>query len=157
MWMMFWHLLVFAECFFVSGLNLTAPRAYIAKNQKESLRTLTFSNWERLREWVEKQKPGSDPDSLNIIAGDFVGPLPLCSLVIALNQKLLPESSTQRGKMYWRVFKNALKFSFPSFFYWMWFFWIISDSKRNHHLLKTKKWPSASLMWNQYIFTKKKL
>ncbi|XP_038127663.1 PI-PLC X domain-containing protein 1 [Cyprinodon tularosa] len=88
------------ECFFVSGLNLTAPRAYIAKNQKESLRTLTFSNWEHLREWVEKQKPGSDPDSLNIIAGDFVGPLPLCSLVIALNQKLLPESSTQRGKLY---------------------------------------------------------
>ncbi|MEQ2235666.1 hypothetical protein ILYODFUR_004646 [Ilyodon furcidens] len=88
------------EGFFVSGLNLTAPRAYIAKNPKESLRTLTYSNWECLRKWVEEQKPGSDPNSLNIIAGDFVGPLPLCSLVIALNHKLRPKSSTQMKKQY---------------------------------------------------------
>ncbi|XP_068448882.1 uncharacterized protein [Clinocottus analis] len=75
--------------FFVSGLNLTADRFYIAENPKESLRTLTFRNWEALRSWVEEQQPGADPKSLNIIAGDFVGPLPLCPLVIALNQKLL--------------------------------------------------------------------
>ncbi|KAM8746440.1 PI-PLC X domain-containing protein 1 [Acanthopagrus schlegelii] len=77
------------EGFFVAGLNLTAERSYITKNPKQSLRTLTFSNWECLRKWLEEQRPGSDPHSLNIIAGDFVGPLPLCSLVIALNQKLL--------------------------------------------------------------------
>lgn len=79
----------FAEGFFVCGLNLTADRHYITKSPKQSLRTLTFSNWETLQKWVEEQKPGSDPKSLNIIAGDFVGPLPLCSLVLALNQKLL--------------------------------------------------------------------
>lgn len=77
------------EGFFVCGLNLTADRSYITKNRKQSLRTLTFSNWECLRRWLEEQVPGSDPNSLNIIAGDFVGPLPLCSLVIGLNQKLL--------------------------------------------------------------------
>ncbi|XP_023122839.2 PI-PLC X domain-containing protein 1 isoform X2 [Amphiprion ocellaris] len=36
------------EGFFVSGLNLTADRCYIAKNRKESLRTLTYSNWDIL-------------------------------------------------------------------------------------------------------------
>uniref|UniRef100_A0A3Q3W146 Uncharacterized protein n=1 Tax=Mola mola TaxID=94237 RepID=A0A3Q3W146_MOLML len=72
--------------FFVCGLNLTADRCYVAKNPKRSLRTLTFGSWERLRRWLEEQKPGSEPRCLNIIAGDFVGPLPLCSLVIALNQ-----------------------------------------------------------------------
>lgn len=86
---------VSTEGFFVSGLNLTAPRSYIARNPKESLRTLTFSNWECLREWVEQQRPGSDPHSLNIIAGDFVGPLPLCSLVIGLNHKLRPKISAR--------------------------------------------------------------
>lgn len=81
------------EGFFVSGLNLTADRCYITKNPKQSLRTLTFSNWECLRRWLEEQVPGSDPKSLNIIAGDFVGPLPLCSLVIGLNKKLLRKSA----------------------------------------------------------------
>ncbi|XP_019108470.2 PI-PLC X domain-containing protein 1 [Larimichthys crocea] len=81
------------EGFFVSGLNLTADRFYITENRKQSLRTLTYSNWECLRTWLEEQKPGSDPKSLNIIAGDFVGPLPLCSLVIALNQKLLRKNA----------------------------------------------------------------
>ncbi|XP_041646562.1 PI-PLC X domain-containing protein 1 [Cheilinus undulatus] len=75
--------------FFVSGLNLTADRYFITENPKQSLRTLTFTNWDCLRTWLEEQTPGSDPESLNIIAGDFVGPLPLCSLVIKLNQKLI--------------------------------------------------------------------
>ncbi|XP_070817609.1 PI-PLC X domain-containing protein 1 [Chaetodon trifascialis] len=83
------------EGFFVSGLNLTADRYYITENPKQSLRTLTFSNWESLRKWLEEQKPGSDPKSLNIIAGDFVGPLPLCSLVIALNQKLVQKNGAR--------------------------------------------------------------
>ncbi|XP_070764678.1 PI-PLC X domain-containing protein 1 [Enoplosus armatus] len=81
------------EGFFVSGLNLTADRYYIIKNPKQSLRTLTFSNWECLSRWLQEQRPGSDPESINIIAGDFVGPLPLCSLVIALNQKLLRKTA----------------------------------------------------------------
>ncbi|XP_029988853.1 PI-PLC X domain-containing protein 1 [Sphaeramia orbicularis] len=79
--------------FFISGLNLTADRTYITKNYKQSLRTLTFSNWECLKRWVEEQVPGSDPKSLNIIAGDFVGPIPLCPLVIALNQKLIRKNN----------------------------------------------------------------
>ncbi|XP_059198110.1 PI-PLC X domain-containing protein 1 [Centropristis striata] len=81
------------EGFFVAGLNLTADRYFITENPKQSLRTLTFSNWECLREWVERQTPGSGPQCLNIIAGDFVGPLPLCSLIIALNQKLLQKNA----------------------------------------------------------------
>lgn len=84
--------------FFVAGLNLTADKCYITKNSKESLRTLTFSNWKCLRKWVEEQTAGSDPKSLNIIAGDFVGPLPLCSLVIALNKKLVWKNSSQIKK-----------------------------------------------------------
>lgn len=88
------------EGFFVSGLNLTADRCYIANNRKESLRTLTYSNWDSLSKWVEEQRPGSDPTSLNIIAGDFVGPLPLCSQVIALNQKLQRRNSIQIKKQY---------------------------------------------------------
>ncbi|XP_075937656.1 PI-PLC X domain-containing protein 1 [Anarhichas minor] len=83
------------EGFFVSGLNLTADRFYIAEHPKQSLRTLTFSNWEGLRTWLEEQEPGSDRKSLNIIAGDFVGPLPLCSLVIALNHKLLRKKAVK--------------------------------------------------------------
>ncbi|XP_039886953.1 PI-PLC X domain-containing protein 1 isoform X1 [Simochromis diagramma] len=86
------------EGFFVSGLNLTADRCYITKNQKESLRTLTYSNWEYLRTWLEEQSPGSDAGSLNIIAGDFVGSLPLCSAVIALNQKLCRKNSRRMKK-----------------------------------------------------------
>lgn len=82
--------------FFVSGLNLTADRYFITENPKQSLRTLTFSSWDCLRAWLEEQSPGSDPESLNIIAGDFVGPLPLCSLVIRLNQKLLQRKTVTR-------------------------------------------------------------
>ena len=84
-----------SEGFFVCGLNLTADRCYITKSWKQSLRTLTFANWKRLRKWLEEQKPGGDRESLNIIAGDFVGPLPLSSLVIALNFKLLQKNTVR--------------------------------------------------------------
>lgn len=84
-----------SEGFFVCGLNLTADRCYITKNSKQSLRTLTYANWRCLRKWLEEQKPGGDHESLNIIAGDFVGPLPLCSLVIALNSKLLQKNTVR--------------------------------------------------------------
>lgn len=89
------------EGFFVCGLNLTADRYYITENLKQSLRTLTFSNWECLKKWLKEQRPGSDPQSLNIIAGDFVGPLPLCSLVIALNQKLLKRNAIRWKTKYY--------------------------------------------------------
>ncbi|KAF7650749.1 hypothetical protein LDENG_00121370 [Lucifuga dentata] len=79
------------EGFFVSGLNLTAERSYIILHLKQSLRKMTMRNWECLKKWVEDQTPGSEPKSLNIIAGDLVGTLPLCPLVIALNQKLIQE------------------------------------------------------------------
>ncbi|KAM8875049.1 PI-PLC X domain-containing protein 1 isoform 2-T2 [Spinachia spinachia] len=84
------------EGFFVSGLNLTADRFFIAENPKQSLRTLTVGNWGGLRTWLEEQEPGSGPQSLNIVAGDFVGPLPLCSVVIALNRKLLRRNYTYK-------------------------------------------------------------
>ncbi|XP_061593863.1 PI-PLC X domain-containing protein 1 [Cololabis saira] len=88
------------EGFFVCGLNLTADRRYITKNPKESLRTLTYRNWDAVTRWLEQQASGSDPGSLNIIAGDFVGPLPLCSLVIALNYKLQRKSSKEMRKQF---------------------------------------------------------
>lgn len=81
------------EGFFVSGLNLTADRCYITTHMKESLRTLTLGNWECLTAWLEKQAPGPQHQSLNIVAGDFIGPTPLGPLVIALNQKLLRKHS----------------------------------------------------------------
>lgn len=78
--------------FFICGLNLTADRRYIVDNWNLSLRKLTFNNWQGLRGWLEQQTPGSGYKCLNIVAGDFVGSLPLCSLVVALNQKLLPQN-----------------------------------------------------------------
>ncbi|KAM8887713.1 PI-PLC X domain-containing protein 1-like [Synchiropus picturatus] len=75
--------------FFVTGLNLTTDQNYIIRHLLQSLRTLTYAEWPTLKDWVEQQTPGSDPHSLNIIAGDFVGPLPLSRLVIDLNHKLL--------------------------------------------------------------------
>lgn len=84
---------VCTEGFFVAGLNLTADRCFIASHPQVSLHTLTMENWECLRQWLEDQKPGHDASSLNIIAGDFVGDIPICSLVIGLNKKLLKENS----------------------------------------------------------------
>ncbi|KAL7832730.1 hypothetical protein SRHO_G00297480 [Serrasalmus rhombeus] len=77
--------------FFVAGLNLTADRCFIASHPQVSLKTLTMVNWECVKRWLEDQKPGADPTNLNVIAGDFVGFIPFCSLVIALNKKLLKE------------------------------------------------------------------
>lgn len=77
------------EGFFVAGLNLTADRCYITLHPGQSLQTLTKQNWDSLRTWLVKQNPGALPQSLNIIAGDFVGPVDFCPLVIALNKKLL--------------------------------------------------------------------
>nr|XP_057929812.1 PI-PLC X domain-containing protein 1 isoform X1 [Doryrhamphus excisus]XP_057929813.1 PI-PLC X domain-containing protein 1 isoform X1 [Doryrhamphus excisus] len=86
--------------FFVTGLNLTADRKYILTNPKQSLRTLTFTHWDHLSKWLQDQRPGSNHTDLNIIAGDFVGPLPLCSLVIGLNRKLLPNKKSHMETSY---------------------------------------------------------
>ena len=80
---------VLPEGLFVAGLNLTASRGHIALHPGQSLRTLTKQNWESLKSWLGEQSPGPQAQGLNIIAGDFVGPLPICPLVIALNKKLL--------------------------------------------------------------------
>ncbi|XP_057193802.1 PI-PLC X domain-containing protein 1 isoform X2 [Triplophysa rosa] len=77
------------EGFFVAGLNLTTDRCFIASHPRVSLRTLTMENWDCVGRWLEDQKPGADSKSMNIIAGDFIGPVPFCSLVIALNNTLL--------------------------------------------------------------------
>ncbi|KAJ8350858.1 hypothetical protein SKAU_G00259880 [Synaphobranchus kaupii] len=76
------------EEFFVSGLNLTAERRYMATHPGDSLRKLTLQNQVSLMDWLKLQQPGTRSNSLNIIAGDFVGTVPFCPLVIGLNGKL---------------------------------------------------------------------
>lgn len=78
-----------ADCFFVAGLNLTAGRCFIGSHPRESLRSLSVENWDSVRQWLKEQRPGTDPSSLNIIAGDFVGLIPFCPLIVALNNKLI--------------------------------------------------------------------
>ncbi|XP_063057609.1 PI-PLC X domain-containing protein 1 [Engraulis encrasicolus] len=75
--------------FFVAGLNLTADRCFITSHLKESLRSLSLANWVEVREWLGVQRPGQERSCLNIIAGDFVGLIPFCSQIIALNEKLI--------------------------------------------------------------------
>ncbi|CAL8393925.1 unnamed protein product [Boreogadus saida] len=74
---------------FVSGLNLTANLCFMVLECDQSLWTLSQENWDQLSVWLQKQTPGYSLQSLNIIAGDFVGPIPFCPLVIALNQRFL--------------------------------------------------------------------
>ncbi|KAJ7993565.1 hypothetical protein DPEC_G00273720 [Dallia pectoralis] len=81
--------------FFVSGLNLTTDRSFIALHPCQSLQKLTRTNWEPLRAWLEEQVPGQNSKSLNIIAGDFIGHIPFVPLVIALNWKLLGRLKTR--------------------------------------------------------------
>ncbi|KAA0712998.1 PI-PLC X domain-containing protein 1 [Triplophysa tibetana] len=76
------------EGFFIAGLNLTTDRCFIGSHPRMSLRTLTVENWDCVRRWLEDQKPGAASSSMNIIAGDFIGPIPFCSIVIALNRLL---------------------------------------------------------------------
>lgn len=79
--------------FFVAGLNLTADRCFIGSHLRESLRSLSLKNWDSVRQWLKEQRPGSIPSCLNIIAGDFVGLIPFCHLIIALNNKLIKTES----------------------------------------------------------------
>uniref|UniRef100_A0AAY5ERV7 Phosphatidylinositol-specific phospholipase C X domain-containing protein n=1 Tax=Electrophorus electricus TaxID=8005 RepID=A0AAY5ERV7_ELEEL len=74
--------------FFVAGLNLTADRCFMTSHPHLSLKSMTLENWTCVKRWLEDQKPGADPMNINIIAGDFVGLVPFCSLVISLNKQL---------------------------------------------------------------------
>nr|XP_057930141.1 PI-PLC X domain-containing protein 1 isoform X2 [Doryrhamphus excisus]XP_057930143.1 PI-PLC X domain-containing protein 1 isoform X2 [Doryrhamphus excisus] len=75
--------------FFVTGINLTEDLKYICTHPTESLKDLVMSSNPKLLRWVNKQTPGSKPDSLNIIAGDFITEGHFAPTVVALNDKLL--------------------------------------------------------------------
>ncbi|XP_056109957.1 PI-PLC X domain-containing protein 1 isoform X2 [Rhinichthys klamathensis goyatoka] len=75
--------------FFVTGINLTEDLKYICSHPTESLKDVVMSTYPTLLSWVEQQKPGSNPGSLNIIAGDFVTERQFIPTVIALNENLL--------------------------------------------------------------------
>ncbi|XP_008327617.1 PI-PLC X domain-containing protein 1 [Cynoglossus semilaevis] len=75
--------------FFVTGMNLTVDLKYICSHPTQSLKDLVMSTYPTMLGWIQDQSPGSGPDSLNIIAGDFVSEWNLSSAVIGLNHKLL--------------------------------------------------------------------
>nr|XP_006639288.1 PREDICTED: PI-PLC X domain-containing protein 1 isoform X1 [Lepisosteus oculatus] len=75
--------------FSVAGLNLTASTQFIVLHPRQSIQTLTLQNYGCLAAWLREQTPGGDTGSLNIIAGDFIGPCQFCSIVISLNMKLV--------------------------------------------------------------------
>ncbi|XP_062306879.1 PI-PLC X domain-containing protein 1 [Osmerus eperlanus] len=75
--------------FFVTGINLTEDLKYICSHPTESLKDLVMSTYPALLGWVRNQTPGSNTDSLNIIAGDFVTESQFVPTVVALNEKLL--------------------------------------------------------------------
>lgn len=75
--------------FFVTGINLTEDLKYICSHPTESLKDMVMSTYPILLSWVKQQKPGSNIDSLNIIAGDFVTESQFIPTVIALNENLL--------------------------------------------------------------------
>ncbi|KAG1942500.1 PI-PLC X domain-containing protein 1 isoform X2 [Pimephales promelas] len=75
--------------FFVTGINLTEDLKYICSHPTESLKDVVMSTYPELLSWVKQQKPGSNPGSLNIIAGDFVTESQFIATVIALNENLL--------------------------------------------------------------------
>ena len=75
--------------FFVTGISLTEDLKYICSHPTESLKDLVMSTYPALLGWVRNQTPGSNADSLNIIAGDFVTESQFVPTVVALNEKLL--------------------------------------------------------------------
>ncbi|XP_066562162.1 PI-PLC X domain-containing protein 1 [Amia ocellicauda] len=86
--------------FFVAGLNLTADTQYIVRHPSQSIRTLTLHNYGYLAAWLQKQSPGPDPGCLNIIAGDFIGSVQFCSIVISLNKKLIQAEPEPTNNMH---------------------------------------------------------
>ncbi|NP_958491.1 PI-PLC X domain-containing protein 1-like [Danio rerio] len=71
--------------FFVAGLNLTFYGCSIFSNLTASLKEKTVTAYPLLLDWVKKQRPGSDTQSINIIAGDFFDVNSFAQDIIQLN------------------------------------------------------------------------
>ncbi|XP_073808832.1 PI-PLC X domain-containing protein 1-like isoform X1 [Danio rerio] len=71
--------------FFVAGLNLTFYGCSIFWNLTASLKEKTVTAYPLLLDWVKKQRPGSDTQSINIIAGDFFDVNSFAQDIIQLN------------------------------------------------------------------------
>nr|XP_001923476.1 PI-PLC X domain-containing protein 1-like [Danio rerio] len=73
------------EGLFVAGLNLTFDANDMLQYLTTSLKEKTMTAYPLLLEWVKEQHPGSGTQSINIIAGDFVGVNSFAHDVIQLN------------------------------------------------------------------------
>ncbi|KAK2888893.1 hypothetical protein Q8A67_014268 [Cirrhinus molitorella] len=73
------------EGLFVAGLNLTFDGNDMLLYLTKSLKEKTMPAYLLLLDWVKEQHPGSDKESINIIAGDFVGVNSFAQDIIQLN------------------------------------------------------------------------
>ncbi|RXN33529.1 PI-PLC X domain-containing 1-like protein [Labeo rohita] len=73
------------EGLFVAGLNLTFDGNDMLLYLTKSLKEKTMLAYPLLLDWVKEQHPGSDKESVNIIAGDFVGVNSFAQDIIKLN------------------------------------------------------------------------
>ncbi len=73
------------EGLFVAGLNLTFDGNDMLLYLTKSLKDKTMTAFPLLLDWVKEQRPGSDKESVNIIAGDFVGVNSFAQDIIQLN------------------------------------------------------------------------
>uniref|UniRef100_A0A8C1K066 Zgc:64065 n=1 Tax=Cyprinus carpio TaxID=7962 RepID=A0A8C1K066_CYPCA len=71
---------------FVAGLNLTFDGMDVHLYLTKSLKEKTMTAYPRLLDWVKEQHSGSDKESVNIIAGDFVGVNSFAQDIIQLNK-----------------------------------------------------------------------
>lgn len=74
------------EGLFVAGLNLTYDGNDMLLYLMKSLKEKTMSAYPQLLDWVKEQHQGPDKESINIIAGDFVGMNSFVQDVIQLNR-----------------------------------------------------------------------
>lgn len=73
------------EGLFVAGLNLTFDANDMLLYLTTSLKEKTMTAYPLLLDWVKEQHQGSDKESINIIAGDFVGVNSFAHDIIQLN------------------------------------------------------------------------
>ncbi|XP_026070078.1 PI-PLC X domain-containing protein 1-like isoform X1 [Carassius auratus] len=74
------------EGLFVAGLNLTFDGNDMLLYLTKSLKEKTMTAYPLLLDWVKEQHSGSDKESVNIIAGDFVGVNSFAQDIIQLNK-----------------------------------------------------------------------
>ncbi|XP_051568363.1 PI-PLC X domain-containing protein 1 isoform X1 [Myxocyprinus asiaticus] len=74
------------EGFFVAGLNLTFDGKDMVLYLMKSLKEKTMAAYPLLLDWVKEQHQGPDKESINIIAGDFVGVNSFAQDIIQLNR-----------------------------------------------------------------------